>query len=126
MPTKKDLFDEGKKDQLLSDAIKKAKQKKSESFPFVYGQGKGGSMFVLDWKRQNDHGKLFLEMKGKYEKAIMGQARVLGDSAEIKIQDKKGGKIKPKDMKDCLKNAGVRKVKLLDEKGAEVTDEDEE
>ena len=127
MATKKDLFDDGKKDKLLKEAIKKAKTKKTEKFPCVFGMGKGGAMFVLDWKRQNDHGKLFLEMKGRHEKVIKGQARISGDLIEITIEDTKGGKIKPKDVKDCLKQSSpIKKAKLFDKDGSAIADEEEE
>lgn len=113
MATKKDLYDDAKKDGLLKDAVKKVKAKKgSDTFPCVFGLGKNGPRFVLDWKKQNDPSKLFLEMKKHADKAFLGEATINGDLIEIDIKDSKGGKIKPVDVKRYLSQFNVKKCKL--------------
>ena len=125
MATRKDLFSDEKKEKLLKDAIKKVKQKKgAESFPCVFGIGKSGPMMVLDWKRQNDPNKLFLEMKKNADKVIVGEAKIMGDLIEIEVKDEKGGKIKPIDVKKCVAKMSLKKCKLKGKDSKQVEDND--
>jgi hypothetical protein len=125
MATRKDLFDDEKKEKLLKEAIKKVKQKKgAESFPFGFGIGQAGAMIVLDWKRQNDPNKLFLEMKKNADKVIVGEAKIMGDLIEIEVKEEKGGKIKPIEVKKCLAKTPLKKCKLTSKEGNKGKDHD--